>query len=101
GAGRLVSGAMADMPSMASFWTTGIGWSGPVLAVLAIWCAFEAVRLMRPQPDATLWSRLVSPVYRPAASAALMGLAAGSLYFVHRAWTYSSFLRSEVGSWLD
>lgn len=79
-------------------WTTRPEWATVLLLGLLFWCGREGLRLLR-APVGTLMARLRQPTYRPASAAALMGVAAGTLYPLQGAWTYTNFVRGEVGAW--
>jgi hypothetical protein len=70
------------------------------LLALWAWAAYQLHglwRLDRPRP----WrERLIAPEYRLSAAAALLGLCAGVLFAVQGAWTYTNFVRGEVGAGL-
>lgn len=81
-------------------WTTRPAWANVLLLGLLLWCGREGVRLLRAPMVGTLMARLRQPTYHPASAAALMGVAAGTLYPLQGAWTYTNFVRSEAGAWL-
>lgn len=98
----IVIGEYSAQPMPTSAWMTYPVWAALLLPGLLLWCGREAIHLWRtPMPATSIWVRLGQSTYRPASAAALMGVAAGALYPLHGAWTYTNFLRSEVGAWFD
>lgn len=98
----IVIGELSAQPMPSSPWMTYPGLAVLLLPGLLLWCGREAIRLWRaPVPAVSIWQRLGQPTYRSASAAALMGIAAGALYPLQGAWTYTSFLRSEVSAWFD
>ncbi|MDP1613165.1 MAG: YeeE/YedE thiosulfate transporter family protein [Sulfuritalea sp.] len=88
---------------VASFWLSGNALVVPLLLLLWLWVLAESLRLWRSSSGsgASLWARVLAPAYRLSSAAALLGIAAGILYNLQGAWTYTSFLRAEAASWLD
>lgn len=97
----IVSGGVSAQPMPASPWMTHPPWAVLLLVGLLLWCVREAFRLLHAAvPATTIREILGQPTYQPAPAAALMGVAAGTLYPLQGAWTYTNFLRSEAGAWL-
>lgn len=83
-----------------SFWLSGHTLVLPLLFLLWLWVLAETIRLWRTSIAlAGLRERLVAPAYRLSSAAALLGIAAGLLYSVQGAWSYTNFLRAEAVSW--
>lgn len=100
GQALITSGGVSAQPVPVSPWTTRPAWAVVLLMGLILWCVREAFRLRRAAlPSSSIWARLDQPTYRPASAAVLMGVAAGTLYPLQGAWTYTNFLRSEAGAW--
>lgn len=96
----ITSGGVSAQPMPASPWMTHPAWAVVLLVGLMLWCVREAFRLRRAAvPSTSIWERLGQPTYRPASAAVLMGVAAGTLYPLQGAWTYTNFLRNEAGAW--
>jgi uncharacterized membrane protein YedE/YeeE len=72
-------------------------WSKPLLLLVLVWMAFEAVRLVRSWPRDQAWrSRLFAQRYRLSTAAMIMGLSNGLLYAIAGAWAYTSTLSGGV-----
>jgi len=96
-AAHVGSGALGQVTS---FWQGGHALVLPLLFSLWLWVLVETVRLRQPRwRVADVKDRLLAPVYRLSSAAALLGIAAGLLYGLQGAWSYTSFLRAEVSFW--
>lgn len=74
-------------------------WAAVLLAVLWLSALREVVRLWRSRPSQLpLWQLPNVPVYRLSTSALIIGVSGGLLYGLQGAWSYSSYLRSSIGS---
>lgn len=83
-----------------SFWQGGHALVLPLLLLLWLWVLLEAIRLWRSSAAvAGVRDRLLAPAYRLSSAAALLGIAAGLLYSLQGAWSYSNYLRAEAASW--
>lgn len=84
-----------------SFWQSGHELALPLLLVLWLWVLGESFRLWRTAMGTGDVKRyLLAPTYRLSAAAALMGIAAGLLYALQGAWSYTSFARTATLAWL-
>ena len=69
-----------------------------LLLALAVWMAWELVRLVRTRPRGSgLRALLLADLYRLSTAAALIGIANGLLYALHGPWIYTRTLRLAVG----
>ena len=95
------SAAVPLLIPLASPWHALQGWVLAALTILVGWCVVEAIALWRSAPrGVAVTSLLQAPRYSLAAAAAVLGLAGGLLYTVEGAWSYTNFLRREVGALL-
>ena len=84
----------ASVPALLSL---ASAWSKPLLLLVLVWMAFEAVRLVRSRPADQTWrSRLLAQRYRLSTAAMIMGLSNGLLYAIAGAWAYTSTLSGGV-----
>lgn len=68
-------------------------WSHVVLLILALWGAWELVKIVSPNLRGEgLWRGLSSERYRLSTGAALIGICSGFLYTAHGRWAYSGRL---------
>ncbi|MBI5718796.1 MAG: YeeE/YedE family protein [Burkholderiales bacterium] len=92
-------GWQAALTPLPSPWLRWPDLAPGLLALLLAWALHRAWGLWqlaraRPQGPRKPW--LLAPTYPLSVSAALMGLAAGLLYATQGAWSYTSYLRTEV-----
>lgn len=92
---------LTALHALPSIWRSGHDWALPLLLVLWLWALRELARQWRPSDAAARWrDRLTHPSYRLSSAAIVLGLTGGVLYMLQGAWTYTSFLQAEAGSWL-
>lgn len=77
-------------------WPGSAAWLLPVLLLWAISRVWAFRRMLRERPGAPLTLMLVAPTYHLSVSAAIMGLAAGALFALEGAWSYTNHLRTSV-----
>ena len=72
-------------------------YAGALSMLLWLWAIYEARRLWQTRPPGYRLKDLVlGRQYRLSTAAMLMGLASGTLYLIHGAWTYTGALRQGV-----
>lgn len=92
---------VGSVQTLSSFWRSGHVMVLPLLILLWLWVAYEAMRMWRVSAPADGFrQRLLAPGYRLSTAAALLGIGAGLLYNLQGAWTYTNFLRAGAASWL-
>jgi hypothetical protein len=77
-------------------------WAPWVLGALALWGAWELLRLWRARDgaDRSLLGSLLHERWSLSAAALVLGVSGGILYTLQGAWTYTNLLRTEASAWL-
>lgn len=93
--------AATALHPLPSFWRSGHVLVLPLLALAWLGLSFEVGRHWRlGSLLPNLAARILAPAYRLSSTAALMGIAAGLLYQIQGAWSYTGFLRREASAWV-
>jgi len=92
-------GHPAQLTPVVSVWLRWPALAPWLLAALLLWVALRVRafwRLARAAGPGALRAHVLAPSYPPWIAAALLGLSGGLLYATQGAWSYTSFLRSEL-----
>lgn len=93
GAGAYGASLAAGLTAASVETTAGLAtegyWRLPVTLALALWMAWELVRLLRSAGHGDWRQRLISPRYRLSTAAVLMGLSNAVLYVLIGVWPYT------------